>query len=283
MARYARFIISFWDDPDLRGLQPLVKLAYVWCFTNHRCRISGMYVMDHDTAPIDTGMTPRQWKDSWRALLAHRKKGGGHLVRYDDQTGVVWVVGRFKQETRTAPGVAPSGKTITGAVREVHELPPSVLHDAFRRHYSTLLKGHPWAIDGPPSPIPIPTPSPTQKREAQRRTRSKPRRRSGGVAKAATPSPWKAITADGIDTSAKAKAHAKEVLTGLLSLCPSTGIRGKLLEMKILGVLVDKAKPQGGLAIYEHADRNEIKRAMRQDFSRRTADSILIRTPEIKK
>ena len=138
MGRYAKVKTFIWKDPDIRRLPYQQRYLYLWCFTNEACGISGMYALDLDVARFETGLKGRAFDGAWMGLL------GSGKVHYDPASSVVWVVGKFKQEMEPSyrdPKRAPSTKTITGAVREIEELPSSPLVKAFCLKYRAFVEG----------------------------------------------------------------------------------------------------------------------------------------------
>lgn len=143
MARWAKFLTGFWRDPEVGGLSPEARLLYVWCFTNESCRVSGLYLVSPETAGSETRLENRG-PAAWKELLAYRKSDGQPLVEYSPSSGVLWVRGKFKIETRTrSVNRKPSAKIILAALRELHELPSNPLEARFRKKYAKLLKGYP--------------------------------------------------------------------------------------------------------------------------------------------
>lgn len=146
MARYAKFLSGFWRDPEVAGLSLEAKALYIWAFTNESCRVSGLYQLSLSVAFNETRLKARG-PAAWREVLRYRKSDRQALVEYDQVSGVVWVRGRFKIETRCRLGRNPSGKILTAAIRECHELPKNPLVVRFRQKYAVILKGHPWGSD----------------------------------------------------------------------------------------------------------------------------------------
>jgi hypothetical protein len=252
----------------------MVKLAYIWAFSNDGCRISGMYLMDEAVAQLQTGMTRRQWKSAWERLLAYKKKGGSNLVKYDPDTGVVWVVGRFKQETATAPGVAPSRATIAGGLRELHELPNSVLHEAFRRKYGTYCRpplGPPGGVS-PPSTSTSPKPAPKgrdlKKRGSTNRRRSAAASKPDGLSQEGTGNP------DGIDTSPNGIREAYAVAKGLEAMTTNRHALKVIHELRPIGVYEESRS-----ALFEHPKPPRAKGELAREFPNDLVEGIYIRSP----
>jgi hypothetical protein len=259
VGRYARFKNDFWIDRDVRQLPSLSKLVYAWAFTNHRCGISGMYLLDQETARIECSMNVRLWGRAWGDLLDYEKANGTNLVHFDAGTGVVWVVGKFKQETQTRPGVQPSQKTIAAAVREVHGLPPSPLHEAFRCKYSHLLKGHTWGIDGGAisgNQYPVSQTHPESSSTLLGKAKKTPSRRGSKASLSSRGGGTQNQT--GVDDSPAAKALAQAMQKELLR--ETTGdLRIMCLEMVAIGV-----KPSGGKAVFQHMSAPIVRDMLRR-------------------
>lgn len=146
MARYAKFLTGFWRDPEIAGLSAEARLLYIWTFANESCRVSGLYPLDLRSAFYETRLEKRG-AATWKELLAYRKSDGLPLIEYDPKTGVAWVRGRFKIESRCRPSRRPSIKIVVAAIRECLELPHNPLIPLFREKYQVVLKGFAWGMD----------------------------------------------------------------------------------------------------------------------------------------
>jgi hypothetical protein len=165
MPKYARVQCSFWDDPDILGLSPNAKLVYMWTFTNRACGISGVYRIGLEVARQAVGLNPKDFQAAWAEV-----QNAGKVI-YDPQTGVLWVVGKLKQEVGSARGADASPKTLAGAVNDLFDLPDSPVVASFCHRYEAVLADlpvferfksrqpipHAYPIDGvSPSDAPIP-------------------------------------------------------------------------------------------------------------------------------
>ena len=169
------------------------------------------------------------------------------------------MVGKFKQETKTRPGVEPSTKTIAAAVREVHDLPHSPLHEAFRCKYKHLLKGHRWGIDG--SAIsgiryPVTQTHPESSSTLLGKAKKTPRRRGSTVS--LSPRGGGTQNQTGLDDSPTAKALAEEMQKTLIR--ESSGeLRVMILEMVAVGM-----KPSTGKAVFHHGNPSSLSGKLRK-------------------
>jgi len=73
MAKYHPLYSGVWDDPSLEGTSFATKAFFVFLFSNHRVRPSGVYRVSVDQLAADTRLPVAEVKAHLSALMARRR------------------------------------------------------------------------------------------------------------------------------------------------------------------------------------------------------------------
>jgi len=136
MAKYRQISTQLWIDEKFSNISPQAKLLFLWTFTNPKAGSSGLFSFNDDVCQNETGLSDRELHNSLKELTKTDR------LRYDEKNNIIWVVNQFKH-------VPKSEKIIEAIIREMDNLPKSILVDAFRDKYAVQFI--PYGIEADPA------------------------------------------------------------------------------------------------------------------------------------
>lgn len=119
---------GIWNWAPLRAKPPIARLLYMFLRANQRTGISGLYVAPRDVLAVEVGLDLEAFNAALRELGA-----APELVRYDDDTGTLWVRHKLRQELELSSTGQVSWKTMSAVQREVLDAP--TMREAFVAQY----------------------------------------------------------------------------------------------------------------------------------------------------
>lgn len=113
MHNYRQIHTRMWSsDSWFISLELEFKLLFIYLFSNSRASACGLYELPITIVPFETGLTMEQVMRGFEVFDKADK------VRYDPETGVVWVINMFKYQSSPSPRLAARLRADIRAVPE---------------------------------------------------------------------------------------------------------------------------------------------------------------------
>lgn len=120
-----------WTDEKFLALSCSARLLFVWTWTNDRAGPSGLYRPSAAEGARVVASTSRVASPPEALGFALAELRRAELVRFDDATGLLWVVNRARYVEEQRPSRAMRQRML----REYEAAPPSPVKTAFRSRY----------------------------------------------------------------------------------------------------------------------------------------------------
>jgi DnaD/phage-associated family protein len=99
MSGYRQIHTRIWSDSWFTELEPDLKVLFIYLFSNERASVCGLYELPVRTISFETGLDREVVRKGFE-VFNHADK-----VKYDFETGVVWVKNMLKYQGSSSPKV----------------------------------------------------------------------------------------------------------------------------------------------------------------------------------
>ncbi len=118
---------KIWQDSKIRHLNTNCKLVFIYLITNKHSHYCGLYYLPLQLIEIELGISIKDVMLAIENLILHK------LIKYDNDTYIIWVVNMFNYQCKSS-----QTKLITGAKKYLEGIDSYIVNE-FEEHYCDTL------------------------------------------------------------------------------------------------------------------------------------------------